>query len=541
MEYSKILDVTQLSRLKSTNKSLVDDSLFAGENNNSLFLGPITNRFLASPIPQKSQNTTQFNIIDQLNNFNINYNRIFYAHSKHFHNLFIDAVFNNPIMAKYRVIRYNLEGKEEENLEKKRKESSYSSSKAILRKKLQMKSTENLKQFNRTDTDFSKNSGSILSRYKSRDIFESIKVEKSDIDDIKMKLVGIEKKMFKSDFGDKLINERLQELNRKIKLIDSIASKISYSEVELKDFNKIREDLEMLEKEIDLRLKSSKIKQKKKKKKSCSKSPKREKLNKISNRSTPNKGKVITPPPGGSISIIDNYNKKRRENKTNGISIPILKLRTEKIKKKIFDSPITPELGKSILKSDRNNDNDKKSKIKREEGNLSNSLYIGNLSKSGPFGRSNQKNFDIIPEKSNEFASPRPHNDIKSDLENITKDLVQSPKEVSEVTEKLEISLKSEDSPNLIFKHHTDNDSSGSDIDDIISRKSTSLSHEELNEDKREEEKIEFGSLAGCSYIDEGTNRESGFDDESVGGMMSDFRGVQYSEIVWEQGLKFFD
>lgn len=105
MDYTKILDVTQFSKLRSVTKSAVDDSLFLNEpQNNSLLLGSATNRITSSPIIHNP--VLQSNIIDQLKNFNKNYTRSFYAHSKHFHCLFVDTVFACPIMAKYRVLKH---------------------------------------------------------------------------------------------------------------------------------------------------------------------------------------------------------------------------------------------------------------------------------------------------------------------------------------------------------------------------------------------------------------------------------------------------
>lgn len=321
---------------------------------------------------------------------------------------------------------------------------------------------------------------------------------------------------------------------------------MNYGEVEYKEFEKLKRDIEQLEKIIEEKSKTSV-----KKYSSNSKSPKRKRKRIYgAGLGTPGKSGLMIPPPGGSVSIIENYNKKRG-------SLNIPRLRTDKIKNKILNSPITPELGQKILASDRNKRTIEKLSLKeKEEDNLSNSLYITNFSQREIF-KSGPQEIDPIPEKSNEYASPRPHFDLQDDLKGICKELEQSVEKVSDLTEKLENSLTSKKSVKLVFMHHTDKNSTQS---SDSSRKSEVLSNTEFevktprgsekSENKEEiieksgiiEEEKNYGecdSLAGCSYIGESGINE-GFDDEkSEYTMISEFAKIQNSDVLWEESMKF--
>lgn len=532
MEYSKILDVTQVSRLKSFKGGTVDDSVFGVSHHNSVFQMPVTHRKSTSPLIKPPNGHSQGNIIDQLTQFNNNYSRLFYAHSKNFHNLFIETVFKNPIMGKFKVLRNFVDdGNASNNL----KENSTG-----------VRSAGNYRLFGRGDTDNSINN-SILSRYRSieKKVQERKdnggRIKKSDIDEAKVKLVDIEKKMLKPNFNNKKIIEKMQEINRKVKLFDSIASKINYGEIDKKDFEKMKQEIKDLEKDMT-RVEAMT------QKKYASKSPLRNRrIFQSSCHATPNKTNYILPPPGGSggVSIMSRFNSKRP-------SMKVPRINTERVKAKPIEGYNTAQVVKMILNSNRSSKR-RKGRPEFQSFEEKSSPFVLKKNKSELF-KSAIVEVSPITEKTNEFASPRPHIDLKKELGDICKDINLSTKAVSNVTDKLEKSLiSSDDSTRIIFKHHTDlvsktsmgslersmiishiefgaNTPRGSETDGTGTRYSERWRSKRRTDD--------FGSFNEYSLIEVKRKDETDDefnDDRSSYTMISEFR-----KGVWDDSVQFF-
>ena len=105
MEYSKILDVTQMSRLKSQNKTTggnthnLDDSIFTSPH--SIGYSQVLGSRMNTPPPRKNQNQ----LLDEIKRFNNSCKINPAAVSNAFAKKFINTIFSCPLMSEYRMLK----------------------------------------------------------------------------------------------------------------------------------------------------------------------------------------------------------------------------------------------------------------------------------------------------------------------------------------------------------------------------------------------------------------------------------------------------